>query len=727
MIELFVITGLLMTVSIGGVVFIRGSDQKLKDHQRQVYSLTFPADLDSSSVLKWLRSLSGMMHARGFRLTGTPTVVFEMWADEKGIRHLVRVPWQQDAEYLMNQLTGLVPGMTATRLTETPEHQWTFAVELGMRNSTGALSIESPEELAARLLLSVGEVLDNESILIQWVVTTARREAVQPTDREDVKRKLSEANVLAVARIAARAETPKRAEHLAYNVKKALSSVHSSRVSFQRRMVPETKVKERTALARAPMTFPIQLSLTELAALVAWPMGSPSVAGLPQSRTRYMQVMNNVPRVGRVIGSSNVPGRERDVAVDYTSALMHTHVIGPTSSGKTTLLANMIAQDMEVGHGVVLIETKQDLFHQALDRVPPHRMNDVIVWDLNDSTMPLGFNILDQSTSRSAVDELNALLGSIYQDNGIITPQVMYHGLHALAGVEGGSLVDLPTILTPQSQDEGAWREELIGNIRNPEIRKFWQRYLNGNQKEQDREAAPLHRRLWQFTTRPEVRNSLGQSKSTFKMTDVVADSKILLVNLNGVRIGEQTASILGTLIMNSLWSAARTEPHDRPVFLYMDEFQNFVKLPTSPADMLAQSRSFGLGMVLAHQHLGQLDHELRDAVLANARTKVVFQTTTNDARVMAGEFGRQVAAEDFLNLGRFEAIARIATQEGVSQPLTLLTKPPGKSTHVSRQVRELSRATYGRKVADVDAEIEARRQPKEKVRRRPPAADTWG
>jgi hypothetical protein len=142
-----------------------------------------------------------------------------------------------------------------------------------------------------------------------------------------------------------------------------------------------------------------------------------------------------------------------------------------------------------------------------------------------------------------------------------------------------------------------------------------------------------------------------------------------------------------------------------------MDEFQNFVTMPTSPQEMLAQSRSFKLGMVLAHQHTGQLRSELRDAVLANARSKIVFQTTASDARVMASEFGSKIKPDDFMNLQAREAIARVSTDSGVSQPFTMRTKDLHNPFSNPRHIREISRQKYGRSVRDVEAQIEERRK----------------
>ena len=425
-----------------------------------------------------------------------------------------------------------------------------------------------------------------------------------------------------------------------------------------------------------------------------------------------------------------MPGAERPVAVTHSNALRHMYVIGPTGVGKTTLLANMAEQDMVAGCGLVVIDGKGDIFDSVLDRIPTSRINDVIILDVNDGSMPVGFNILDQGTSRTAIDELGALIASMYRDTASIhAPQVIYHMLHALAETPGMTFIDLPTMLSPQSPEQAAWRDEVARNVKNKEVRLFLQRYLNASRTEQDRMSGPVHNRIWQFTARPEIRNILGQSTSTFQMSDVIRDNKILLVNLNGIRVGQQTASITGTLIMNAVWQAVRSVRSEKPSFLYLDEFQDFVKLPVAASDMLAKSRSSGLGMVLAHQHLGQLAPDLRSAVLANTATKVVFQTTADDGRMMTREFGRSVTDSDFISLGAHEAICRVATDEGTSPPLTLVTKPPSRYSGNAKQVIARSRAEYGRPIEDVLKNIDERTELDAPRRRRPDSdrKNSWG
>jgi hypothetical protein len=193
-------------------------------------------------------------------------------------------------------------------------------------------------------------------------------------------------------------------------------------------------------------------------------------------------------------------------------------------------------------------------------------------------------------------------------------------------------------------------------------------------------------------------------------MREVLQSRKILLVNLAG--LGDELASLVGTLLVDALWSAVKSGACDpeRPTYLYLDEFQNYLNLPISPGDLLTQARSFGLSMNIAHQHLGQLTPDVLQAVLANARSKVVFQVPARDARLFTSEFGKRVSEDDFVNLSKFEAICRLATDGGVSGPVSGVTLPPAPKHGLEQSVREHSRMRYGRAAVAVDEEIAARR-----------------
>lgn len=735
----------LIYVVVGALLVVKQNDQTQRDKQRRTYRLAFPGELNEAMVTAWIRAISGTLRYGPTRLLGVPTVSFELWATSEGLRHVLKVPWQH-ADYVVGQLRSLVPGIRVTPEDDRLWRTWTRTVEVGLTHTSRTLRIMSAPDVSASLLASVQALEGPETVLMQWIVTPAppthkpilhetmshqigwqslvRGGEANRDEIKDRRDKLDEQNVNAVLRVAAYASTPVRADHLIYRVRASLASTRTASSRFYKRLASHQTLQRRIDATSAPLNFPMQLSASELTALIAWPIGNPFVSGLPQALSRHLPAPAQVPSEGRIIGRSNFPGNERTVAMAFDDARKHLHVIGPTGVGKSVLLANLMKQDMAAGYGVILIENKGDLFRAALDYVPKERINDVIVVDANDRLWPVGFNILNQGDPRVAVDELSNLFDYIYDTKSVWTRELMYYGLQTLVERPGTTFPDLATLIMPRTEDEVGWADGMR-RTKDLELRRFWQRFENQRRDAQDRMSQPLMDRIWQLIGRAEIRNIIGQSESSFQMTDVIKDNKILLVNLEN--IASDTASLAGTLLMNAIWHAVKTTKWDRPTFLYLDEFQDFVRLPVNPEDMLAKARSFGLGMTLAHQHLGQLPEELKQAVLSNARSKVVFQTTNKDAGIMSREFGNSVADQDFMTLGKYEAIARIATGEGISSPLTLTTNAPSKSTIDGRYVAQVSRDRYGRRIEDVYTEMENRYKRPEKVsKRRPDIGSDW-
>jgi hypothetical protein len=729
--------------SAAGVLLVRDIDQKRRDRERVPYWLSFPADFNDERVTSMVRSISGTLRSTAHGFTGMPTVCFEVWATSEGIRHRILVPWQY-ADYVVTQLRSLVPGIRITPDEDRPRRRWTRAVEVGLTRSTRSLRIYSASDMAASLLASMQALKGDETVIMQWVVTPAvpahppiynqshtdtltYRNIIHGSlaTRDEIiarREKLAEPNMLAVLRVAAFADTRVRADHLTYRVRASLAATRSHSTRFVKRLVTKAELQRRIDAAAGCVHFPIQLSAPELAALIAWPIGNPFVSGLPPRMARQLAASDTVPREGRVIGRSNFPGGERPVAVDYTKAREHLHVVGPTGSGKTVALANMLRQDIEHGNGVILIDGKggaSSLFSAALDLVPRKRIEDTIVLDVQDTAHPVGFNIMNQGDPRVVIDEITDLFESLYDTKSVWTKEVLYHGLRTVASDARLTFIDLGPLLSPQSPEESEWRDGLVRGLTDAELRQFWQLFENQGRVRQDQIVQPVLDRIWQLNARPELRHIIGQSQSSFQMADVLAQRKILLVNLGG--LAKETASLTGTLIMNALWHAVKTTPSDPPTYLYLDEFQKFIRLPIDPESMLAEARGFGLGMTLAHQHLNQLPTELRQAVLANSRSKIVFQTTADDARAMSREFGSSVEDSDFMHLGKYEAIARVATGSGVSAPLTMTTLEPAKGYGTAKAVRYVSRQKYGRTVNDVAADIANRRRPEKKPPKNPP------
>lgn len=718
---------------------MRFKSQIIRDQSRETYLVTFPSDLSADRVLAWLRSVSGTLPKRFKSRLSAETMVFETWATSRGISHRIQIP-KAAAEYIASQLRTHGRGITVTKADGQPAVEWTAGIELGMSNPTRQLRIISHADLAASLLGSLQALQGDETVLIQWVVSPAPFERLPSRDMgartsdfrvrdalllgpslaasdelTDRRQKLEEQNLLAIGRVMAYADKPTRANELVLRVESALSAANSASNYLKRIKGPIDKMKARANEAMTPLLFPAQVNLKELAAVIAWPIGQPFVAGLPQGATRHLFATENIPTEGRVLGDSNYPGHERPIALDYESAAQHMYVGGATGSGKTSLMANCFAQDINAGYGAIVIdasnsESHESMYYRALSLIPEHRLDDVILMNVaDDVTRPIGFNILEQGNPRVVADQVKDLFAHLYQDTaGVWTRQLLFHGIYTLATRPGMTFVDLMPLLERNTPEDAAWAEELIRSIKDKELRGFWQRWENFSKSERDRYTQPLLNRIWQLVSRPEARDIIGQSQSSFQVADVLTSNKILLVSLNS--LPPDTASILGTLMLNAIWTAAQRLTPERANFLYLDEFQVMTRMPTGFDDMLSRARKHKLGVVMGTQYLEDVPAELKNAIINNARTRVVFRSSSREARIWQPEFGRHLDAEDFQRLDPYEAVAQVATPSGYSSPVTLRSRRPASPTGLAARARELSRERYGRPIEQVEQEMNERR-----------------
>ncbi|MFC8852942.1 type IV secretory system conjugative DNA transfer family protein [Streptomyces sp. NPDC057144] len=720
------------------------------------YQLTFPADLPADQVLTWLSKMSGIIRTGPARLASSPSIVFEVWANDRGIKHRLRIPKELES-YVVPQLRSLVPGTTVTPETEEPEHQWTAAVELKQKNPARSLGIgrDDAEPLATSLLTNLQPLGANEAVLLQWVVSPAVHERLPaqaggdmkavdfrpmrsllvgqgPANRDEIaerRTKLSEPNFLGVLRLAVKATDKRRAQRLLTPLRHTLRSIGTPYNRLKPRLfMSSQRAAGRASRAHEPAVFPAQLAATELMSLLGWPLGQSFIAGVARGRTRHLPASGAIPSKGRILARSNFPNDPRLLALAPVESAQHLQVVGPTGSGKTALLENLIVQDMTANRGVVLIESKGDLFHRVLARVPKHRLQDMVLVDVTDTEYPVGFNILQGNPYAVAAD-IQRLFDHLYPQDarGVRVRQGFYHLILTLMMSKNApgpmTFADIGPLSVPRAEQE-VFADELIRGVSHiDELAGWWQEITNLPRTQRDMYFKPLTDRTWQLTNRRSLRNIIGQSNSTIDLRKVLSEKKILLVNTGRATEGKDTSGLFSSLILNGLWSvvqAGAADPHD-PTMLYLDEFQDYRNLPIAPDDMFAQARSMGLAMTVAHQFVGQLTRELQDATQNNARSKVVFQTSADEGRYFARQFGRSVTEDDFINQQRFEVIMRLATADGVSAPVTGVTLPPGDPTGLGDQARLLSRQKYSRPLEDVEAEISARRGARPTAKKKTP------
>ena len=588
-------------------------------------------------------------------------------------------------------------------------HTYTFQC-----TSTGIIGCRSTASIAADLLASLFPLNEHETVRLSWTFRPHIRPPLPLTpeiQRDGRQRlllaKLSQPGLNGYGLMSVYAKTSARATQL---MRRTAASLWSLSTPFGRMVADPYWYGQ---LLRVFGQRGRYLSVVELAAVIGWPVGGPDLPGLELGAAKRLVPSLSLPHTGRILGVSNFAGVARPVAITPTASTRGLYVLGPTGTGKTSLIQNLIRDDLAQGRGLAVIETNGDLIRDLLDLIPPERTKDVILLDPTDPDYAVGFNPFAGSTDPSLVaDQLGELFERIWSAYwGPRTGQLAHMGLLTLARRSGSTLLDLPRLfLDPR------FRDKVLADLDDPVgLEPDWHWFGELPAKEQATVIAPLLNKVRAFTARPSIRAIMGQATPPLSMQRLMAERKVLLVRLPKGLIGAETAQLMGCLVLTSLWQAAteragRPQAERHPFGLYVDEVQDFAAAPIPWDEMFAQGRKYGLALTVAHQNLAQLPKELLEVVLANARSKAVFALSASDAKVMERLFAPSLTAADLQALDAHAIAVQVALDDGsTARPVTLSTPLPPEPLGSREQVRHASRLNYARPGADVEAELRRR------------------
>jgi len=403
-----------------------------------------------------------------------------------------------------------------------------------------------------------------------------------------------------------------------------------------------------------------------------------------------------------------------DIGIAPSDRRYHFYTIGRTGTGKSTMLANMIIQDLIAGRGLALIDPHGDLAQQVLAFVPPNRKNHLVYFNPADADYPIGLNVLErvEASERPLVAaNLMSVFRKSWSDSwGPRMSYLLHNALLALLENPGSTLLGMVRLLSDER-----FRNTIVGNIEDPVVRHYWKKEFAGFPERLLPEViSPVQNKIGAYLTHRALRNILGQTRSSVNFEHLLNANGIFIANLSKGLIGEDAANLLGSLLVTKFQLAAMARAsmpeHERQDFyLYVDEFHNFTT--DSFADILAEARKYRLNLILAHQYLGQLSERTRNAVLANVGTMVMFRLGPDDAKILAKEIEPHYAWNDLVNLSPHEVIYKLQRNGKIDRPHQATTLTPLPAPHPDQEswrqhLIVASRRRYARHRESVERKI---------------------
>jgi hypothetical protein len=460
------------------------------------------------------------------------------------------------------------------------------------------------------------------------------------------------------------------------------------------------------------------LNIEELASIYHLPTKSVETGSIAWAGSKKGEAPSNLPlkdiieaKELTVIGKTDFRNTSKEFGIKLDDRKRHMYIIGKSGTGKSTLLENMIIDDINEGRGIILVDPHGELADKIVESIPEHRIKDAIVLDPADRQFPLAFNLLEKVSDDHKGTVASGFVGifkKIFGNSwGPRLEYILRNTVLALLETEGATMLGIPRMLTEQ-----AYREQVIAQIKDVVVRDFWvNEWGSMDQKQRVEAMGPILNKVGQFLSNSTIRNIVGQPKSTFDVREVMDQEKILIINLSKGKIGEDNMALLGAMIITKVQLAAMSRADvaatERPnCFLYVDEFQNFAT--ESFANILSEARKYGLGLTIAHQYIAQVPEEVRDAVIGNVGTLITFRVGAPDAESLAKEFEPVFNVGDMVNLRMAHIYIKLLIDGITSPAFSAQTLPPKKIDYNFRdQVVAFSREHYSRTREDVEVSIE--------------------
>ena len=461
------------------------------------------------------------------------------------------------------------------------------------------------------------------------------------------------------------------------------------------------------------------LNTTELATIFHFPNKNVQTPHINWLNSKRAPVSSDIPSSGLFLGNGIYRSTVRPVCIQDDDRRRHMYVVGRTGTGKSTFLESLILQDIRAGKGVAFLDPHGQSAENILARIPPERAEDVIYFNAGDYERPMGLNIMEfysEEDKHMIVNSFYHMLEKLFDPNrqGITGPRLeraVRNCMLTAMSRPGNTLIEVFRLVLLDQK----FIDEMLPYVQDDLVRKYWtEEIAQTSDYHKSETLGYFASKFDRFVVNKMMRNILGQSKSSFNMREVMDNQKILIVNLDKGRIGEENSQFLGLLLVPKILSAAMSrsdipEEQRKDFYLYVDEFQNFAT--EDFAQILSESRKYRLNLIVANQYIAQMIDEVKNAIFGNVGSLISFKVGVSDAEFLSKEFEPLFSEQDLINLeNRFAYVKMLANGE-VQPPFSMQTimSPINPDVQISDAIKKLSRLKYGRDINDVEAEVRSR------------------
>lgn len=535
---------------------------------------------------------------------------------------------------------------------------------------------------------------------------------------EVLKNKVSSSIVKANLRIVASAKDGARAEQILHEIESAFnqfSNPQGNSLEFKRiRQSHLRKFMTDFSFRVYDKGNMIPLSIKEITTLMHMPVQLGAVEGqLKQSKASTSPAPSNTPTAGIRLGINKHRGNEQEIYITPEDRLRHMYVIGQTGTGKTTMLRNMIIQDIEAGNGVCFIDPHGSDVESILEHIPQNRAEDVIYFDPSHTERPMGLNMLEYDTNfpeqkTFVVNEMLSIFNKLFDMKTAGGPMFEQYFRNATMLViedpdSGNTLLEISRVLSDK-----AFREMKLSRCKNPLVVQFWKEIAEkaGGEGALQNIVPYVTSKFDIFLSNEIMRPIVSQEQSSIDFREIMDSKKILLVNLAKGRLGDINSSLLGLIIVGKILMSALSRVDSAndlpPFYLYIDEFQNVTT--DSISTILSEARKYKLSLTVAHQFIAQLEEGIRDSVFGNVGSIVSYRVGAEDAEFLEKQFEPTFTAHDLMNIDNLNAYVKMLANGEPIKPFSMFVPfPPEGRKDIVDPIKQLSYIKYGRNREEVE------------------------